>query len=1142
MKNILRKNIKNKIDKELSLLLDLLPAYGIGLVLGSSVSKFTYPIVKYKESHKEHFSIDDLSAFFDLTIDAYQKDKKNESLVYTEFIEEIGTVYGKSIIQNKEIVGVIYLLLDQSVELNERDIQLFLVFHENIENKFKITTAKDKNNPSSIRFNDQFKFIFDFVPEAISFHELPSHKTIAVNRAFIDYSGFSEEEIAGKTGVELNLWYNEEERLKYREILAKKKIITNYEAQFVNNYGHVFYGLISSKIVELSQKRYLLVVIRNIDQIKKAQEDIKESERKFKMLFNSVPENLSINRISDNKFVEVNDYFVKNSGYSRDEIIGKTGFELNMWANIEEREEFQKQVKEVGGVIDFRYLFQHKDGHVLHAIISATTITLNDEPHLFVVTKNINDLIITKNALKSSEEKFKMIFQSSPDAININRYEDAVFVDVNDSFLRETGYKRDELIGKPISDFVFWKNEDDLAEFIRQLNDVGSVHNMETKYITRHGEVVNSLVSASISIINGEPHIVTITRNINELKQVQQVLKQSENRFRTIVEKSHAAIFIIDNDYRLVYTNPRSSELFGYSKNELQNKDIRSIIHPDSMSLVLNNYVRRQQMKEVSEQYEFQIVTKDGQIRDVEIRSSVYIDIQGNIRTIAQLLDITDIKKANAEALEQATKAQNYLDISAVFMLALDKKGKIIMVNRKACQILEYSEQELLGLDWFDNFIAPGLKESTKEVFVQAIAGKESMGYFENKIRSKSGKISTIAWYNTLLYDKNGQITGTLSSGEDITEEMKHYELLRESENRYRTIFDSNLDGMAIFDENGRIIEVNEVVTELYGYSYEELINRNSSNEFSIVSGYDIETIKKYLKKNNVFQTELEDTRKDGSVFVINAKIREIVYNNTTHYLVIIRDISEKKDAELELIKAKEKAIESDQLKSAFLANMSHEIRTPMNAIIGFSGLLEEDHLDDAERKDFIARIKNNSTALLGLINDIIDISKIEANQVVLQNFPFNLNQFFVDLEQVFELHAEEKNINLFAVINSPKDEYIFYSDENRLRQIMINLLSNALKFTPENGTVEFGYTIRKKHITFFVKDTGIGISKANQKLVFSRFRQASIANVSKYGGTGLGLSISKGLVDIMGGQMWLESKLNKGSTFYFSLPVRKKS
>ena len=251
-------------------------------------------------------------------------------------------------------------------------------------------------------------------------------------------------------------------------------------------------------------------------------------------------------------------------------------------------------------------------------------------------------------------------------------------------------------------------------------------------------------------------------------------------------------------------------------------------------------------------------------------------------------------------------------------------------------------------------------------------------------------------------------------------------------------------------------------------------------------------------------------------------------------------DLTEKKKAVNDLRKAKEKAEESDRLKSAFLANMSHEIRTPLNSIIGFSGLIEDNEVSEDEAKFFIKRIKFNGEALLNLINDIIDISKIEANQVTFHFEDINVDNLFEQLVATLSVLGNEKSINLVYKIPKGIDAINLYSDINRLNQVLLNLISNAIKFTSKNGKIEIGCYVKENNLEFYVSDDGIGIDKSEQDDVFNRFEQAKIISQTNLGGTGLGLSISKGLVEKMGGQIWLESELGKGSIFYFKLPIIK--
>jgi len=241
-----------------------------------------------------------------------------------------------------------------------------------------------------------------------------------------------------------------------------------------------------------------------------------------------------------------------------------------------------------------------------------------------------------------------------------------------------------------------------------------------------------------------------------------------------------------------------------------------------------------------------------------------------------------------------------------------------------------------------------------------------------------------------------------------------------------------------------------------------------------------------------------------------------------------------------DLLEAKEKAEESDRLKSAFLANMSHEIRTPMNGIMGFSEMLQEKEFSKDKRDQFLNIIHNRTHHLLNIINDLVDVSKIEANQLTLNHQNFCLNDLFQELHRFFtnQLKIEEKT-HIQLKVDKPADSQnsFIYSDPNRFRQIMDNLLNNAIKFTHE-GTIEFGYELQSDgQLLFYIRDSGIGIPGDQQKHIFERFRQADDTTSRMYEGTGLGLTISKNLVELMGGQMWVESKEGEGSVFYFTLP-----
>jgi CheY-like chemotaxis protein/nitrogen-specific signal transduction histidine kinase len=252
--------------------------------------------------------------------------------------------------------------------------------------------------------------------------------------------------------------------------------------------------------------------------------------------------------------------------------------------------------------------------------------------------------------------------------------------------------------------------------------------------------------------------------------------------------------------------------------------------------------------------------------------------------------------------------------------------------------------------------------------------------------------------------------------------------------------------------------------------------------------------------------------------------------------LVNMVDITERNKTELELIKAKEKAEESDRLKSAFLTNMSHEIRTPMNGILGFTELLKEPNLSSDDQKDFIQTIQISGERMLNTINNIVDISKIESGLIQIDIKETYINQKIEFIYKFFKPEVEIKGLKFLFKNGLPSKEAIINTDNEKVYAILTNLVKNAIKFTYD-GSIEFGYEKKGEYLEFFVKDTGIGIPQIQHQMIFERFRQGSESHNRGYEGSGLGLSICKSYVEMLGGKVWVKSEEGKGSTFYFTIP-----
>jgi PAS domain S-box-containing protein len=367
---------------------------------------------------------------------------------------------------------------------------------------------------------------------------------------------------------------------------------------------------------------------------------------------------------------------------------------------------------------------------------------------------------------------------------------------------------------------------------------------------------------------------------------------------------------------------------------------------------------------------------------------------------------------------------------------------------------------------------------------------------------------------------------------------------LIESEKALKSFIESNPESVCLIDKFGKIIVANTSFIEHFFYSRDlddqsniyQKIHKNLTKivKFSIESA---------ISKMDLVRIEMEDESKIYDLYLqpLFDKNSDVVKLSILAVDITVRKQSEaiiiKKNEELKL--AIDKANESDQLKSAFLANMSHEIRTPMNGIIGFSQLLLADDLDNDEKVECVNVIQNSSKQLLSIINDIIDVSKIESGQIIINSNDTIMNDLLKDVYDLLSEEALKKGLNLTYECQLALNDSIIKIDSSKIKQILTNLIMNAIKFT-DHGNITFGYKIDHKVVIFYVKDTGIGIASENLGIIFERFRQADGSLSRQYGGTGLGLAICKGFVENMGGRIWAESEIESGSSFYFSIPLQR--
>jgi len=496
-----------------------------------------------------------------------------------------------------------------------------------------------------------------------------------------------------------------------------------------------------------------------------------------------------------------------------------------------------------------------------------------------------------------------------------------------------------------------------------------------------------------------------------------------------------------------------------------------------------------------------------------------------------ELTNQIEKRKQTELALKESNEKYSKAFQSSPYLIIITRMedGKIIEVNDTFVSLSGFTRNEALsnstiGLNMWKDI------EERNSVISALRSGKVVEGK-EFQFRKKNGEIRTGLYAAKIIQVNNESYI--ISSIDDITKRKQAENLLKENEKKSMSIMENSADAIFITNQQGKYVYTNKAVSAMLGYTSEEMKSKTIAD---ISPPNKIEEYFKFFKQilnEGKGYTEIELLKKDGNY--ISTDLNAVILPDGTIY-GSCRDITERKQTESELIKAKEQAEESDRLKSAFLTNMSHEIRTPMNGILGFAELLKDPNISSDDQQDFIQTIQISGARMLNTINSIVDISKIESGLIGVDIKETNLNEKIEFTYKFFKQEVEIKGLQFLVKKGLPSTEAIIKTDNEKVYAILTNLIRNAIKFTYE-GSIEFGYEKKGEYLEFFVKDTGIGIPQRQRQMIFQRFRQGSESHNRGYEGSGLGLSIAKSYVEMLGGEIWVESEEGKGSTFYFTIP-----
>ena len=863
-----------------------------------------------------------------------------------------------------------------------------------------------------------------------------------------------------------------------------------------------------------------------------AEEALRESEKRFREIFDDAP--VGYHELdNEGRIVRINRTELAMLGYTQEEMVGQY-----IWNFIGEGEVSRQVVlAKLSGKTPppshgYERTFRRKDGSAFSVIVK--DILLKDSHNqIGGICTTIQDITAhrqTEEALQKSEIKYRDMVEQINDVIfTTDIHGNITYISPMVKYLG--GYSPEEMIGHPLAEFLDPEYVQDIQKQFQKVIS-GKQEPFEYRVMTKSGGFC-WVRSSSRPILEGNIPVGLrgVLTDITELKQKEETFSLLNHTIKSIGE----CISITDVHDKILFVNQAFLRTYGYTEEEIIGKQIDMICadttkKDDSIfkSTELGGW-----------QGELLNKKKDGTVFPISLSTSiVYGEKQQPIAHVGVAVDITERKRVEEKLQESEEKYRSIFEnVQDVYYEALID-GTILEVSPSIGIISkgQYHRNDLIGKSMYDFY--PNTEE--RQALLSTLQERGSVTDFEVTLKNRDGSLIPCSISSKIRFDAQGRPEKILGSMRDITKRRQAEEELKKSEGKFRAIFDNASDGMFLIDlKDRKFFMCNATCAKVLGYAQEEFSTLNIADihpieDLNLIN----EQIGKFSRGEEVIRSDFRLKRKDGSIFAAELSPALLTIAEKKYLLIIFKDITERRRAESELKEAKETAEAAVKAKSEFLAVMSHEIRTPMNGVIGMTDLLALTELTP-EQSDYVETIRLSGETLLAVINDVLDFSKIESSKIELEEEPFELN---VCIEEVLDLpvpRAQQKNLDLLYRVDPNIPPFII-GDRLRLRQILYNLVGNAVKFT-EKGEIVVSVGLNRRHdksleLLFAVKDTGIGIPANKLTRLFKPFSQVDSSTTRKYGGTGLGLAICMRLVELMGGRIWAESKEGEGSTFFFTI------
>jgi len=629
--------------------------------------------------------------------------------------------------------------------------------------------------------------------------------------------------------------------------------------------------------------------------------------------------------------------------------------------------------------------------------------------------------------------------------------------------------------------------------------------------------------------------------DITERKKSEEAFLQLQQNQKILLDNIQTQIWYLTDETTYGAVNKAHADFNGVKIEDLAFKNLYDIFPKEIVDVCKqsNSEVFSSKKTVCTEEW---VPHVSGEKRLISITKSPKLRDDGTVEyVVCSAADITERKRAEEALRESEEKLTRLVQNLNTGIVVHAPDTHILIANEQASALLGLSIDQMMGKTAIDpawKFLRDDGSTLPLDEYPINCVVNTLTPMVDKIIGINRPKTIDLVWVQVAAYpefDASGSLMQVVVTFFDITKRKQAEDEIR----KLSQAVEQSPASVVITDPQGTIEYVNPKFTQITGYTLEEAIGQNPRILKSGEQSAEVYAeLWKTIRSGKEWKGEFHNKKKNGELFWESALITSISNEKgeIMHYLAVKEDITERKKNEEELIIAKEKAEESDRLKSAFLANMSHEIRTPMNGILGFADLLKEPGLTGEEQQEYIAIIKKSGQRMLNIINDIVDISKIEAGLMELRLSESNINEQIEYIHTFFKPEAEAKGITLTFINSITRNDATLTIDREKVYAILTNLVKNAIKYT-HSGKIELGCARKGGVMEIYVKDTGIGIPKDRQEAIFERFIQADIANRMAYQGAGLGLAITKAYVEMLGGKIWVESEEGKGSTFYFTLP-----